>query len=81
MTQNGTGWFLQLRADGRFPINQENGAPGGTLVDFVTSWKWGLHYQGLQHTAIMCSLNILGRAFWASRSDTTYLQSTILKGA
>jgi hypothetical protein len=29
-----------------------------SAVDFVMSWKWGLHYQGRQYTAVVCSLNI-----------------------
>jgi hypothetical protein len=39
-----------------------------SAVDLAFSWKWGLRYQGLPHTTIVCSINIawigfLGLAF------------------
>ena|SRR5882757_6028638 len=31
------------------------------VVDFVTSWNWGLHYQGLRYLRAVCTVN----AVWA----------------
>jgi hypothetical protein len=43
---------------------------------FIGSWKWGLEYQGLHHTRVVCAANIvwvaiLGFAFARSRQGTT----------
>ncbi len=53
-----------------------------SAVDFVMSWKWGLHYQGPQYTAIVCSLNIvwaglLGLAFRRCLNTTPSFRSSL----
>jgi hypothetical protein len=53
-----------------------------SVVDFMTSWKWGLHDQGPQYTAIICSLNIvwaglLGLAFRRCSKTTPSFRTSL----
>jgi hypothetical protein len=34
-----------------------------SLVYFAASWKWGLHYQGIRYTHVVCIVNITWAAF------------------
>ena len=34
-----------------------------SIVDFVISWNWGLHYQGARYTVEVCLVNILWVGF------------------
>jgi hypothetical protein len=36
-----------------------------SVVYFVGSWKWGLLYQGIQHTRIVCGINVAWIVFLA----------------
>jgi hypothetical protein len=29
-----------------------------SIFDFAESWEWGLHYQGAQFTAVICSIHV-----------------------
>jgi len=54
-----------------------------TAIDFVVSWKWALHYQGLKFTVAVCSVNIAWLAFLAiafarSRRGTTSFATSLL---
>ena len=33
------------------------------IADFVTSWNWGLHYQGPRHTYVVCAVNVVWAVF------------------
>jgi hypothetical protein len=33
------------------------------IADFVTSWNWGLQYQGAHYTQVVCAVNVAWAAF------------------
>jgi hypothetical protein len=33
------------------------------IADFVTSWNWGLHYQGIRYLRVVCAVNVAWAAF------------------
>ncbi len=33
------------------------------IADFVTSWNWGLQYQGAHYTHVVCAVNVVWAAF------------------
>ena len=34
-----------------------------SIADFVTSWNWGLHYQGPKYTHVVCAVNVAWAVF------------------
>lgn len=54
-----------------------------SAIYLALSWKWGLRYQGPQHTAIVCSINVawlglLGLAFRRGLKADTNFQTSLL---
>ena len=53
-----------------------------TVIDFVASWQWGLHYEGPRFTVAVCTANIawlafLGLAFARTYKGTTSFTSSL----
>ena len=55
-----------------------------SIADFVTSWNWGLHYQGPRYTHVVCAVNVVWAVLLAvsfiraSKSPPTFKSNLLL---
>jgi len=52
-----------------------------SIADFVTSWNWGLHYQGPKYTHVVCAVNVAWAVFLSFSFVRAWKNSSTFKAS